>query len=75
MNRMTIAVAAGAVTLSALFVGATAAAGTADADPWKCESCGFPFPKIPGPGDIPHWGGGPGWGNMVPWGHLPEGWH
>jgi hypothetical protein len=42
MNRMTIAVAGGAVTLSALFLGATVAAGTAGADPWKCESGHLP---------------------------------
>ncbi|KUH79911.1 MULTISPECIES: hypothetical protein [unclassified Mycobacterium] len=65
---------AGAIAGS-LFTGATVAAGTAGADPWKCESCGYPFPKIPGPGDIPYWNDVPGWGNAIPWGHLPEGWH
>lgn len=72
-------IAAGAIGVSALFVGATAAATTAGADPWKCESCGYPFPKVPGPGDIPYVQNAPGWGNvpgtLIPWGHLPEGWH
>lgn len=69
MGMAAVAVAAGS-----LFAGAAATAGVAGADPWKCESCGFPFPKVPdevGWGHIP----GPGWGNQIPWGHLPEGWH
>jgi hypothetical protein len=80
MNRIAAAVVAGALSVSALVIGATAVAGTAGADPWKCESCGYPFPKIPGPDDVPFvevsgWGQVPGAGNLIPWGHLPEGWH
>lgn len=74
MNRLAAALAAGAVSAGGLFIGATAVAGPAGADPWKCESCGYPFPKLPEPDDVPvvHL---PGVGNLIPWGHLPEGWH
>jgi hypothetical protein len=78
MNRMTVAVVSGAVTLSAVFLGATITASTAGADPWKCESgnnCFWNPGHGPDWGDIPGWGNIPNWQNALPWGHLPEGWH
>ena len=76
-KRLVAGIAAAAAISGSLLAGATVTAGTAGADPWKCESgnCG---PWFPGPGDwgkVPGWGEVPGWGNLIPWGHLPEGWH
>ena len=83
VKRVIAGIAAAAAVSGSLIVGATVTAGTAGADPWKCESgnnCWF-GPGGPGPG-WGDWGGGdwgrgniPNWQNAFPWGHLPEGWH
>lgn len=62
LKRIAGSAAVAAAVGGSLFAGATALASGAGADPWKCESCGFPFPVPNPPGD---------WNVGVPAGHLP----
>jgi hypothetical protein len=76
-KRLVAGFAAAAAISGALLTGATVTAGSAGADPWKCESgnnC-WGIPGVPRWGHVPGWGNVPNWQNAVPWGHLPEGWH
>jgi hypothetical protein len=79
VKRVAAGIAAAAAISGSVLAGATITAGSAGADPWKCESgnnCWW-APGVPGPGwgDVPGWGNIPNWQNAFPWGHLPEGWH